>query len=153
MTTRNTLLALVIACSLIFISSAPATVAVGDEINDQYIWTDHSEYHIGEEVTITVKNDGSARSTPIRYNFGMRIRHLESDEVVYGPIVGVGLPAVPDHGKEETFYWDQRCELGKQVSPGIYRVEAERYFEHTVEFEIVSPYVAPEDPPIENDNK
>ncbi len=128
--------ALVLLSLLIFFPG----VSTGEEsevIEDDYLWTDKDVYEQGEDVIITVKNDGAAVSRPIIYDFGIQIVNVESDEVVYGPLAGDVLPTVPEYGHIEEVKWDQTDTDGEQVQGGRYRIEAtQRDFEHTAEFNI-----------------
>ncbi|GEM_PF-3648475 len=105
---------------------------------DEYIGTEKQWYETGENVTIEVKNDGSAGSKPIIYDFGIYIENLETGEVVHGPLDGVIQPIVPEYGRTEYIIWDQTDLEGEQVPEGTYRVAAERRFDHTTEFHISS---------------
>ncbi len=105
-------------------------------LEEEYIGTDKEWYEPGENVTIEVKNDGSASNIPMIYDFGIYIENVETGEVVYGPLEGITQPAVPDYGRTEYIIWDQTDLEGEQVPEGTYRVKAEREFEHTTEFNI-----------------
>ncbi len=123
--------------SLLLLFSNPSTGEQTRITEDEYLWTDKDVYEIGVNLVITVKNDGSATSTPIIVDLGIQIVDVDTGVIVLGPVDGVVFPSVPEYGVIEHLTWDQTDTEGRQVPGGRYRVEAtQRGFEHTAEFTI-----------------
>ncbi len=131
------LFALFLLVSLLLLFTDPSSGEQNRITEDEYLWTDKDVYEKGVNVVITVKNDGSATSTPIVIDLGIQIVDVDTDVIVFGPLEGVRFPMVPEYGRTEDVTWNQTDTEGRQVSGGRYRVEAtQRGFEHTAEFTI-----------------
>ena len=79
--------------------------------------TDKSAYNLGEQVIITVTNDGD---DPMVIPYGFLVLD-EAGKVVYSPNVLFYMrPLAP--GETYTYFWEQICDDGTQVLAGKYTI-------------------------------
>ncbi|MFP4000922.1 MAG: hypothetical protein ACLFU5_03360 [Thermoplasmata archaeon] len=92
-------------------------------MNDEFIDVEKEVYEKGERVRIELRNDGSAKWSPLSQY--LKIYHKDSSEKVYEGHRDIAMPAVP---KTQTVFWDQTDIEGEKVEPGEYRaVFLEKY--------------------------